>query len=146
VNAPKAGKITELLVKEEETVTVGQDLFRYEPGEAGARTLCPPSTKGSAHSISGSASTTPTPEPKDAEKPPDKQAAKVPPSPPPSESVKQVEPSKPEDKKAERPPSSPEPKSQPKPPPLPGVAAQTTPGNRSETRVRPLLLNVCLGQ
>ena len=36
VNAPTAGKITELLAAEEDTVTVGQDLFRFEPGEAGA--------------------------------------------------------------------------------------------------------------
>lgn len=35
VNAPAAGKITELLVNEEDTVTVGQDLFRFAPGEAG---------------------------------------------------------------------------------------------------------------
>jgi 2-oxoglutarate dehydrogenase E2 component (dihydrolipoamide succinyltransferase) len=35
VNAPTAGKITELLVNEEDTVMVGQDLFRLAPGEAG---------------------------------------------------------------------------------------------------------------
>lgn len=35
VNAPTAGKITEHLAAEEDTVTVGQDLFRIEPGEAG---------------------------------------------------------------------------------------------------------------
>jgi len=34
VNAPASGKITELLVNEEDTVTVGQDLFRFAPGEA----------------------------------------------------------------------------------------------------------------
>jgi 2-oxoglutarate dehydrogenase E2 component (dihydrolipoamide succinyltransferase) len=34
VNSPAAGKITELLVNEEDTVTVGQDLFRFAPGEA----------------------------------------------------------------------------------------------------------------
>jgi 2-oxoglutarate dehydrogenase E2 component (dihydrolipoamide succinyltransferase) len=39
VNAPKAGKIVELLANEEDTVTVGQDLFRIEPGEAGECTL-----------------------------------------------------------------------------------------------------------
>jgi 2-oxoglutarate dehydrogenase E2 component (dihydrolipoamide succinyltransferase) len=33
VNAPAAGKITELLANEEDTVTVGQDLFRFAPGE-----------------------------------------------------------------------------------------------------------------
>jgi pyruvate/2-oxoglutarate dehydrogenase complex dihydrolipoamide acyltransferase (E2) component len=30
-----AGKIVELLANEEDTVTVGQDLFRIEPGEGG---------------------------------------------------------------------------------------------------------------
>lgn len=34
MNAPKAGYITELLAEEEETVAVGQDLFKMEPGEA----------------------------------------------------------------------------------------------------------------
>jgi 2-oxoglutarate dehydrogenase E2 component (dihydrolipoamide succinyltransferase) len=33
VNSPQAGTIIELLAKEEDTVTVGQDLFRIEPGE-----------------------------------------------------------------------------------------------------------------
>ncbi|KAI0701047.1 dihydrolipoamide succinyltransferase [Cytidiella melzeri] len=35
VNAPTAGKITEHLASEDDTVTVGQDLFRIEPGEGG---------------------------------------------------------------------------------------------------------------
>jgi 2-oxoglutarate dehydrogenase E2 component (dihydrolipoamide succinyltransferase) len=35
VNAPQAGKIVELLAKEEDTVTVGQDLFTLEPGAEG---------------------------------------------------------------------------------------------------------------
>jgi 2-oxoglutarate dehydrogenase E2 component (dihydrolipoamide succinyltransferase) len=35
VNAPQAGKIVELLANEEDTVTVGQDLFRLEPGAEG---------------------------------------------------------------------------------------------------------------
>lgn len=34
VNAPVSGTITELLVNEEDTVTVGQDLLKIEPGEA----------------------------------------------------------------------------------------------------------------
>jgi len=33
VNAPKAGTIVELLAQEEQTVTVGQDLFKIEPGD-----------------------------------------------------------------------------------------------------------------
>lgn len=36
VNAPEAGTITELLVKEEDTVTVGQDLIKLELGGAPA--------------------------------------------------------------------------------------------------------------
>lgn len=35
VNAPMSGKIVELLVEEDSTVTVGQDLLRIEPGEGG---------------------------------------------------------------------------------------------------------------
>jgi 2-oxoglutarate dehydrogenase E2 component (dihydrolipoamide succinyltransferase) len=35
VNAPEAGKITELLAKEEDTVTVGQDLAKIEVGAEG---------------------------------------------------------------------------------------------------------------
>ncbi|KAJ5397246.1 Biotin/lipoyl attachment [Penicillium cosmopolitanum] len=34
VNAPESGTIKELLVNEEDTVTVGQDLIKLEPGEA----------------------------------------------------------------------------------------------------------------
>ena len=36
VNAPESGTITELLASEEDTVEVGQDLFKMEPGEGGA--------------------------------------------------------------------------------------------------------------
>ncbi|KAK0480681.1 dihydrolipoamide succinyltransferase [Armillaria novae-zelandiae] len=42
VNAPQSGKIVELLAAEEDTVTVGQDLFVLEPGEAGATAPPPP--------------------------------------------------------------------------------------------------------
>jgi 2-oxoglutarate dehydrogenase E2 component (dihydrolipoamide succinyltransferase) len=40
VNAPMAGTLVELLAAEEDTVTVGQDLFRIEPGEGGAACEC----------------------------------------------------------------------------------------------------------
>lgn len=43
VNAPAAGRITELLVNEEDTVTVGQDLFRFAPGEGGESSAAAPS-------------------------------------------------------------------------------------------------------
>lgn len=36
VNAPEAGTITEHLANEEDTVEVGQDLFKMEPGESGS--------------------------------------------------------------------------------------------------------------
>jgi 2-oxoglutarate dehydrogenase E2 component (dihydrolipoamide succinyltransferase) len=36
VNAPKSGTITELLANEEDTVAVGQDLFKLEAGDAPA--------------------------------------------------------------------------------------------------------------
>jgi len=39
VNAPKAGTITEHLAKEEDTVKVGQDLFKLEAGEGGGMSL-----------------------------------------------------------------------------------------------------------
>ncbi|KAF9031717.1 dihydrolipoamide succinyltransferase [Hymenopellis radicata] len=45
VNAPQSGKIIELLASEEDTVTVGQDLFVLEPGEAGASSSSPPPPK-----------------------------------------------------------------------------------------------------
>lgn len=38
VNSPKAGKIVELLAKEEDTVTVGQDLFKLDTDGGGGGT------------------------------------------------------------------------------------------------------------
>ena len=38
VNAPTSGTIVKLLANEEDTVTVGQDLFVLEPGEVGGCT------------------------------------------------------------------------------------------------------------
>lgn len=35
INAPKAGTITEILAKEDETVAVGQDLYKLTPGKGG---------------------------------------------------------------------------------------------------------------
>lgn len=42
VNAPEAGTIRELLVNEEDTVTVGQDLLRLEPGSGAADKVSKP--------------------------------------------------------------------------------------------------------
>lgn len=46
VNAPKAGKIVKLLANEEDTVTVGQDLFVIEEGEGGESAAPPPAKEG----------------------------------------------------------------------------------------------------
>lgn len=45
VNAPEAGTIKELLVNEEDTVTVGQDLLRLEPGSSGDGTSSKPAAE-----------------------------------------------------------------------------------------------------
>jgi len=45
VNAPTSGKIVKLLANEEDTVTVGQDLFVIEAGEVGETGSAPPPTK-----------------------------------------------------------------------------------------------------
>jgi len=42
VNAPTSGTIVKILANEEDTVTVGQDLFVIEAGEAGASSAAPP--------------------------------------------------------------------------------------------------------
>jgi len=41
VNAPEAGTITELLVSEGDTVTVGQDIAKIEPGQGGGTKEAP---------------------------------------------------------------------------------------------------------
>ncbi|KAI0783759.1 dihydrolipoyllysine-residue succinyltransferase 1 [Abortiporus biennis] len=110
VNAPTAGTITEVLANEEDTVTVGQDLFRIEPGEVAAK---PAESKPAEPAA-----------PKEAE-----QAAAPPPAAPASapaaESKKEVK----ETPKAAPAPSKPKEKeAQP--------AAPRIPGSRNETRVK----------
>jgi len=82
VNAPQAGKIVELLAKEEDTVTVGQDLFRIEPGAEGESSSSDPKpkeqeTKEDPGELSKESKT------KDPEEPKDQQVQKSAPSPPP---------------------------------------------------------------
>ena len=116
VNAPAAGRITELLAGEEDTVTVGQDLFRFEPGVAGESK--PAEDK-----------------PKDASEPADQQIDKSLPPPPAL---------KPDEAKSRLPQSPPPPKESAKPaPPKDKPAAKeepaaprAAPGSRSETRVK----------
>jgi 2-oxoglutarate dehydrogenase E2 component (dihydrolipoamide succinyltransferase) len=118
VNAPTAGKIVELLAKEEDTVSVGQDLFVIQPGEGGA-------------------STAPEEQKTDPEEPKDQQLENTKPEPRapstagkpsggiPSEGPKE---SKKEVKKQD---SSPKQDKSKAPPPAPKVT-----GNRGETRVK----------
>lgn len=120
VNAPQAGKVVELLVNEEDTVTVGQDLFRIELGAVGEASKAEPVLK-------------PTEEPKAGVQPreaqdktePRDQDDKTPKAPPPP-------PKRQEEHKTEKQTQTPSKKdeSDAKPPSSPLAA------NRSETRVK----------
>ncbi|KAF7318992.1 Dihydrolipoamide succinyltransferase [Mycena chlorophos] len=113
VNAPTAGKIVELLAGEEDTVTVGQDLFRIEPGEGGGESA--PAPKEEA--------------PKEDAEP----AKKEEPKPAPSEDAKKDEPKKKEEPKpAPKQQDAPKKEKESKPAPASTAAA----GSRNETRVK----------
>lgn len=113
VNAPDSGTVKELLVKEEDTVTVGQDLVKLEPGgapegkkeDAGEKPKEPAAPEKSQPS---------EPEPKAPE------ATKTPQPPPEQPSAPKPEPPKPQPE-----PSKPQPPSDAKP----------TLGTREERRV-----------
>lgn len=116
VNAPTSGKIVELLAKEDDTVTVGQDLFRIEPGEASSapqeqKKVDPEEPKDQQ----SDKTTTEPPAPSAA----DGQNSAVPPEGPkgPKKEVKQD--SKPKEVKSKAPPVAPK-----------------APGSRGETRVK----------
>ena len=47
INAPKAGTIVEILAKEDETVAVGQDLYRLAPGDGGSSSSTSKQSSGS---------------------------------------------------------------------------------------------------
>lgn len=118
VNAPDSGTIKELLVNEEDTVTVGQDLIKLELGAApeGKKDAAPEQPKESA-----------------AEKPQESAAEKPQESAPAAEKPEAPEPSKPA-------PPSEKPKETPKKAesPKPQGAAESKPtlGNREERRVK----------
>jgi len=111
VNAPASGKITELLANEEDTVMVGQDLFRFAPGEAGESSSTP-------------SSEAPPPQ---AEEP---KALKQDPSPPPASTPSPTPSGKTEAKGSSKP--TPAPKDESKPAPIPTLPG----GSRNETRVK----------
>ncbi|KAG1746211.1 hypothetical protein EDB19DRAFT_385119 [Suillus lakei] len=117
VNAPTAGKIVELLAKEEDTVSVGQDLFIIEPGEGGA-SAAPQEQKTDPEEPKDQQVDKTTSEPP-APSAADKQSGGIPPEGP-KESKKEVKQnSKPKEEKSKAPP----------PPPK-------APGSRGETRVK----------
>lgn len=118
VNAPTAGKIVELLAKEEDTVSVGQDLFIIEPGEGGA-SAAPEEPKTDPEEPKDQQLDKTTPEPR-APSAAEKQSGSIPPEGP-KESKKEVkkQESKPKEDKSKAPPPAPK-----------------VPGNRGETRVK----------
>ena len=116
VNAPTSGKITELLASEEDTVTVGQDLFRFAPGEAGASSAAAPSE------------TAPPQAEKDSGE--SKAPAKQEPSPPPASTPSPAFSGKAEAKETSKP--APAPKGENKPASMPALPG----GSRNENRVK----------
>lgn len=122
VNAPMSGTIVETMTSEEDTVTVGQDLFKIEPGEAPA---------------DGGAAAKEEPAEDEGKDEPAKEESK--PAPSESES-KPKEQSKEEKKpaKEEKAPSPP-PKKESKPEP-PKEEQQPSTGDRTESRVRAVYL------
>ncbi|KDE02983.1 hypothetical protein MVLG_06483 [Microbotryum lychnidis-dioicae p1A1 Lamole] len=119
VNAPKSGYIRERLAQEEDTVTVGQDLFKLEAGEApegGAKAEeAPPKEKKEAPKEEKK------PEPTQEAKQTEKKETPAPPPKPTKSSPKQESDKKPEPKKEK---AAPEPRK------------ASAPGSREETRVK----------
>ncbi|SCZ98704.1 BZ3500_MvSof-1268-A1-R1_Chr3-1g05563 [Microbotryum saponariae] len=113
VNAPKSGYIRELLAQEEDTVTVGQDLFKLEAGEA---------PEGGAKAKETPKKEEKKPEPTQEAKQTEKKETPAPPPKPTKSSPDQESDKKPEPKKEEK--AAPEPR---KP---------SAPGSREETRVK----------
>lgn len=127
MNAPEAGTIKELLVNEEDTVTVGQDLLKMELGgePSGGKQEEAKSEPKEAASSSQETSSQP-------EGGKEKEAPKEEKKPEPKKEESKPEPPKPkEETKPAPPPKKPEPKKEESKP------AQDGPfGNRDERRVR----------
>ncbi|CEL57800.1 2-oxoglutarate dehydrogenase E2 component (dihydrolipoamide succinyltransferase) [Rhizoctonia solani AG-1 IB] len=117
VNAPMSGKIVELLFNEEDTVTVGADMFRIEPGEGGA-----------SSSSQAPKEEEKKPEPAAEESKPAPKEESKPAPPPPKEEKKEVKESKKEEKKEVKKEKKEEKKEYETPKPVAG--------SRGETRVK----------
>ncbi|EXJ89754.1 dihydrolipoyllysine-residue succinyltransferase, E2 component [Capronia epimyces CBS 606.96] len=124
VNAPEAGTIKELLVSEGDTVTVGQEIAKIEPGE-GSGGGAKEATEEPKEPASEKQPTSSDPEPKKEES-----AKEEPPSPPPKKEETPAPPKeekKPAPPKAEKKPASEEPE---------GISSPFGPGSRNENRVK----------
>ncbi|CAE6386421.1 unnamed protein product [Rhizoctonia solani] len=117
VNAPMSGKIVELLFNEEDTVTVGADMFKIEPGEGGA-----------SSSSQAPKEEEKKPEPAAEESKPAPKEESKPAPPPPKEEKKEVKESKKEEKKEVKKEKKEEKKEYETPKPVAG--------SRGETRVK----------
>ncbi|KAI5117062.1 hypothetical protein M0805_006784 [Coniferiporia weirii] len=125
VNAPKAGKITALLAEEDDTVTVGQDLFRIEAGASGESS---PSEKPSEEPLEQEITKE---EPKQEESKEEQVSKKdsEPPAPKESEKPKQPAPPPPKPKPTEK-------KEKDADKDKAAAAAPKAPGARTESRVK----------
>jgi len=147
VNAPQAGVITEFLVSEGDTVTVGQDLAKIDAGaEGGGEAKAgqePKSPASSAQETSSQpegqtekpAESSQDKKPEEKKEPP-KQEEKKEPAPPPKETKKE---SKPEPKQQPKQESKPQKKDAEKAAGGPPSGSQSPfgKGSRGENRVRP---------
>ncbi|KAJ4365753.1 2-oxoglutarate dehydrogenase complex E2 component [Neocucurbitaria cava] len=132
VNAPEAGTIKEFLVNEEDTVTVGQDLVKLEPGgepsggskqEAQAETKEPAAKDQETSSQPSGEQEQSKPKEEESEAPKQESKPEAP-----------KEESKPQPPKQESKPQPPKQESKPQPPKE--EAKQTQPGGREERRVK----------
>lgn len=129
VNAPEAGTIKEFLAKEEDTVTVGQDIVRMELGgepEGGRKEQGGTEAKAPA---SDQQPTSSDPEPK-------KEESHEPAPPPPPSPPKKEAPQEPTKDTPSKTPSTPAPKPQSQQPAEPKPAAASQGGSREERKVK----------
>ncbi|KAL8785943.1 MAG: hypothetical protein Q9213_003092 [Squamulea squamosa] len=150
VNAPQAGTITEFLAKEEDTVTVGQDLVKLELGGAsqgGGEQKASQEPKDAAPDEQATSSDPePSKKPSQPERKPQPQPSsqpqkqeQPPPPPPPEKEPSPSEKERPVEAKEDRkPPESKEsaPKPAPKPTPTSGDGSSAAQGGRGERRVK----------
>ncbi|EXJ95547.1 dihydrolipoyllysine-residue succinyltransferase, E2 component [Capronia coronata CBS 617.96] len=126
VNAPEAGTIKELLVGEGDTVTVGQDIAKIEPGEGGGGGA-KEAKQEPKEPASKDQPTSSDPEPK-KEEPKEEKKEEAPPPPPKEEKpAPPKEEKKPAPPKEQKKPAAEEPK---------GITSPFGPGTRNENRVK----------